>query len=62
MNPHGVPGGAMPRVLSNVKLEEQEAAAQAEQYGANLGLPGGKKGSRRHDLVKMIITYCTQIV
>jgi hypothetical protein len=52
----------MPRVLSNVKLEEQEAAAQAEQYGANLGLPGGKKGSRRHDLVKMIITYCTQIV
>jgi len=37
--PHGVPGGGMPRALSNTRLEDQ--APQAEQYGENLNVPGG---------------------
>ena len=36
--PHGVPGGGMPKALSNTKLEEQ---VPQEQYGENLNVPGG---------------------
>jgi hypothetical protein len=31
----------MPRALSNTKLEDQNVAPAAEQYGENLNVPGG---------------------
>ena len=47
LEPHGVPSsgmlGGLPRVLSDVKLEEEPIEAQQDGFGANLGIPGNEK-------------------